>query len=59
MSFLLWTYVAEMERKSTTPRATVDDGSVKPALEASVTPKDSAVRRVALVVSLYMWMCRN
>uniref|UniRef100_R7WCF2 Uncharacterized protein n=1 Tax=Aegilops tauschii TaxID=37682 RepID=R7WCF2_AEGTA len=39
-----------METKSSTPRATVNDGSVKPALEASMTPKDSAIRRVALVV---------
>uniref|UniRef100_A0A452XRS9 Thylakoid membrane protein TERC, chloroplastic n=1 Tax=Aegilops tauschii subsp. strangulata TaxID=200361 RepID=A0A452XRS9_AEGTS len=41
---------SEMETKSSTPRATVNDGSVKPALEASMTPKDSAIRRVALVV---------
>uniref|UniRef100_A0A8I6WMI8 Thylakoid membrane protein TERC, chloroplastic n=4 Tax=Hordeum vulgare subsp. vulgare TaxID=112509 RepID=A0A8I6WMI8_HORVV len=41
---------SEVEKKSSTPRATVDDGSVKPALEANVAPKDSAIRRVALVV---------
>ncbi|KAM0903638.1 hypothetical protein ACQ4PT_018526 [Festuca glaucescens] len=41
---------SEMATKNSTPRAKVDNGSLKPAPESSITPKDSAIRRVALVV---------
>ncbi|CAM0957979.1 unnamed protein product [Alopecurus aequalis] len=40
---------SEMEKNST-PRTKVDNGNPKPAPDASLTPKDSAIRRVALVV---------
>jgi len=41
---------SEMETKNSTPRAKSDNGSLNPAPESSMTPKDSAIRRVALVV---------